>query len=168
MDLIAEGTKELTSWEAHKWHDSGLPGLIKAIQKAIQRTEDTQKRNADIYNEYNRHKLSKFIKTGTLVLVMNERKTNLDRDEHQKLLPLWKGPYKIISEIKENTLYQLDIEGTLKETHVDRLKTYYERPEWMLIPEEEELAEESSCQDNSEDSVQDDPKDKDWQMGDNY
>jgi hypothetical protein len=78
-----------------------------------------------------------------MVMIMAERKTNLDKGEHQKLIPLWKGPYRIISEVKENTVFLIDIKGKEKKMYVNRLKEYHERSEWMRIPEKKELFKES-------------------------
>jgi hypothetical protein len=55
MDLVTRDLKELNSWETEHWHDSGVPGLLKAINKAIKRFETSQMNTAKLYNESNRY-----------------------------------------------------------------------------------------------------------------
>jgi hypothetical protein len=68
------------------------------------------------------------MKQGIKVLVEVEQKTNLDRKEHHKLLPLWEGPYELVGERMPVAEY---IDGEEKPCRVERMKIYKECPAYL-------------------------------------
>ena len=96
-----------------------------------------------------------------LVLVMRENKTDLDKEEHSKLLPRYEGPYQITKTILEGESYEYMKNGKLKTSRIERLKVYKNRSERVskefgdLFEEVEEIA-------GKEIGMEVDLQDKEW------
>jgi hypothetical protein len=114
----------IDGWDKEKWTSSGIPQLIKYIAMARENTHKSQKETAE-------KSINKCMKQGIKVLVEVERKTNLDREEHHKLLPLWDGPYELVGERMPLAEYTIKVDGEEKPCRVERMKIYKEHPAYL-------------------------------------
>ena len=124
---------DCSKYDKQKWVDSGISELHKQIRIAALRS--LKKRQEDI-NKWNLNKADQIKKASLLikkeVMLQTNRQTNLDKGEHEKLLPSWKGPY-IVTEFlnKDSSCILTDPNGNKKTAPIARLKLYKRRPEWM-------------------------------------
>jgi hypothetical protein len=107
------------SFNAGKWVESGVPTLIKYIADVAKLKKEQQEECAQKFNDEKCKRFPTFITPGTKVLIQQERQTNLDKEEHKKLIPLYDGPYEVVWVHSEDATFIIHVgedEKTVRET----------------------------------------------------
>jgi hypothetical protein len=87
--------------------------------------------------KYDKRRTNETFKRGDFVLWRQEPRTNIELDEHAKLISPWYGPVTIFKDIGQNKYIIIDDNTNPKTINVENLKKYQKRPEWMKddVPE---------------------------------
>jgi hypothetical protein len=105
---------------------------------AMKRIRDNQRYNKE---KYNKRRTNETFKRGEFVLWRQEPRTNVELEEHAKLISPWYGPVTIFKDIGQNKYMIIDDNTDPKTINVENLKKYQKRPDWMKddVPEEMEV-----------------------------
>ncbi len=103
---------------------------------AIKRMDISRKGNKRRYDD---HRTNEKFNIGDFVLWRQEPRTNIDIDEHKKLISPWYGPVTIKEDIGENKYVIIDDEDDEKIINVENIKKYVGRPQWMSKEKQMEI-----------------------------
>jgi hypothetical protein len=114
------------------------PSIEARTARAVKRIRDNQHYNKV---KYDKRRTNETFKRGEFVLWRQEPRTNVELQEHAKLISPWYGPVTIFKDIGQNKYIIIDDEANPKTINVENLKKYQKRPDWMKddVPEEMEV-----------------------------
>ena len=112
------------------------PNIKERIAGAMKRIKKNQKYNK---KKYDKRRTNEIFKAGDFVLWRQEPRTNLELEEHAKLMSPWYGPATIARALGENKYLIVDDSLESKIFNVENLKKYQRRPEWMKKDFQEEM-----------------------------
>jgi hypothetical protein len=104
------------------------PTIKERIAAAMRRMKKNQKNNKKRYDE---HRTIEEFRVGDFVLWRQEPRTNLELEEHAKLISPWYGPATIGRYLGQNKYLVVGEELVSKVFNTKDLKKYTKRPEWM-------------------------------------
>jgi hypothetical protein len=123
-------------FDLSKWTDSGIPTLIEHVTKAVKEKKQQQEERTKKFNDEKRERFPTFVNPGTKVLMEQERQTDLDKQQHEKLIPLYVGPFEVVRVHSEDASFVVQVGAEEKTVRAERIKLYRERPE-RLRPKKE-------------------------------
>jgi hypothetical protein len=114
------------------------PSIEERTAMAVKRIRENQHYNKA---KYDKRRTNETFKRGDFVLWRQEPRTNVELEEHRKLISPWYGPVTIFKDIDQNKYIIIDDEANPKTVNVENLKKYQRRPDWMKddVPEEMEV-----------------------------
>jgi hypothetical protein len=115
------------SFNTGKWVESGVPTLIKYIADVAKLKKEQQKKRAQNFNDEKCERFPTFINPGTKVLIQQDHQTNLDKQEHEKLIPLYDGLYEVVWVHSEDATFIIRVGEDKKTVRAERIKLYHER-----------------------------------------
>jgi hypothetical protein len=104
------------------------PTIKERIAAAMRRMKKSQKNNKE---RYDLDRTKEMFKVGDFVLWRLEPRTNLELDEHAKLMSPWYGPATIGRYLGQNKYLVVGEDLVSKVFNTKDLKKYTKRPEWM-------------------------------------
>jgi hypothetical protein len=84
------------SFNAGKWVESGVFTLIKYVADVAKLKKEQQEKQAQKFNDKKHERFPTFVNSGMKILIQQEDQTNLNKQEHEKLIPLYNGPYEVV------------------------------------------------------------------------
>jgi hypothetical protein len=105
-----------------------MPTIKERISAAMYRMKKSQKNNK---KRYDLDRTREMFKAGNFVLWRQEPRTNLELEEHAKLISPWYGPVTVSKYLGQNKYLVMGDDLVSKAFNTKDLKKYTKRPEWM-------------------------------------
>jgi hypothetical protein len=115
------------SFNVGKWVESGVSTLIKYVADAAKLKKEQQEEHTQKFNDEKCERFPTFVNPGTKVLIQQERQTNLNKEKHEKLIPLYDGLYEVVWVYSEDATLIIHVGEDKKTVRAERIKLYRER-----------------------------------------